>query len=259
MRRLSFTNIRIALLLGFLIIVGFTSAHQREYTRNWNQPLSAVIYPINADGYLSTSDYIAGLKGKNFAVINEWAKREAARYDLDLPNPVNVTLGEQLYKQPPAWPDNDNPVAVLFWGLRFRWWAYRNTPDSHDDITQVRLFVMFHDAADNETLAHSLGMQKGLMGLVHAFADRRSNAQNNIVIAHELLHTVGATDKYNSWGHPEYPKGYVNSARKPLHPQRNAEIMAGRIPVSHGQSYMAETLNSVQINSYTAAEINWIQ
>ncbi len=255
----SFTTIRITLLLSFLIIVGFTSAHQREYTRNWNQPLSAVIYPISGDEYLSTKQYIASLKNRDFSAINEWAKREAARYDLDLPNPVNVTLGEQLYEQPPAWPEHDNPIAVLLWGLRFRWWAYQNTPKSHTDITQVRLFVLYHDSSENKTLSHSLGMQKGLMGLVNVYADRRNNAQNNIVIAHELLHTVGATDKYNSWGQPNYPMGYANTARRPLHPQRNAEIMAGTIPTSHSQAYMAESLNSVLINPYTAIEINWIQ
>jgi hypothetical protein len=255
----SFTNIRIMILLGFLIIVGFTSAHQREYTRNWNQPLSATIYPINADGYLSTNAYIESLSSRSFSTINSWGKREAARHDLDLPNPINVTLGEQIHSTPPPWPKNDNPIAVLFWGLRFRWWAFQNTPDSHDDITRVRLFVMYHDSADNKSLSHSLGMQKGLMGLVHAFADKRNAAQNNVIIAHELLHTVGATDKYNSWGHPVYPSGYSNTARKPLHPQRSAEIMAGRIATSHSQSYMAESLASVVVNTYTAIEINWIQ
>jgi len=255
----SFTSIRIVILLGVLIIVGFTSAHQLVYTRNWNQPLTAVIYPISADGYLSSGDYINGLSDKHFKEINDWGDREAARYKLDLPNPIEVTLGEQIFNKPPAWPEHANPVAVLLWGLRFRWWAYRNTPKSHTDITQVRLFVMYHDSADNETLAHSLGMQKGLMGLVHVFADHSATAQNNIVIAHELLHTVGATDKYGAWGQPLYPQGYSNITRNPLHPQRHAEIMAGRIPTSYGNSYMAKSLNSVRLNRYTAMEINWIQ
>lgn len=255
----SFKSFRIAILLGFLIIVGLTSAHQRVYTRNWNQPLTAVIYPINADGYLSSKEYIETLKPEHFQAINDWGDREAERYDLDLPNPIRVELGEVIDSLPPEWPNTDSPLMVLLWGLKFRWWAYRNTPDSHSDITQVRMFVMYHDSADNKTLAHSLGMQKGLMGLVHAFADKRSTAQNNIVIAHELLHTVGASDKYSSVGQPIYLEGYADINREPLLPQRNAEIMAGRTPTSRTKSYMPKSLNRVRINSYTAMEINWIQ
>lgn len=247
------------MLLGILIIVGFTSAHQREYTRNWNQPLSTIIYPINADGRASTNKYIASLSQKNFASINQWGKREAARYDLDLSTPFNVILGEQINGLPPAWPENQNALTILLWGLRFRWWAYQNTPNSHKDITQVRMFVIYHEATEGKVLAHSLGMQKGLMGLVNAFADHRNNSQNNIVIAHELLHTVGAKDKYTPNGQPVYPDGYANSSRQPRHPQRYAEVMAGRIPLSPNRFIMADSLRTVQINSRTAKEINWIQ
>ena len=254
-----FTTIRIAILLGILIVVGFTSAHQRVYTRNWSQPLGAIIYPINADGNPATDTFIGELKDRNFASINKWGEREAARYDLDLHKPFNVTLGEQLHVLPPTFPENQNALSVLWWGLRFRWWAFQNTPDSHEGITQVRLFVIYHDASEVKVLAHSLGMEKGLMGLVHVFADRRYDPQNNIVITHELLHTVGATDKYQPSGQPVFPEGYANSDRKPLHPQRHAEVMTGRIPLSPSDHKMAESLKSVQINPYTAREINWIQ
>ena len=160
---------------------------------------------------------------------------------------------------PPAFPVDGNAVDVLFWGLHVRWWAFRNTPDEEKDLTRIRLFVLYHDGTDGQPLAHSLGLQKGLMGLVHAFAVPAQNNQNNIVIAHEMLHTVGALDKYESTGAPMFPIGYANPGRQPLFPQRSAEIMAGRIPLSHSSYYMAESLKSVVLNSYTAAEINWLE
>ncbi len=106
-------------------------------------------------------------------------------------------------------------------------------------------------------LQHSLGMKKGLLGLVHAFALDRQTAQNNIVIAHELLHIVGAVDKYESSGAPIFPIGYAEPSLVPLFPQRAAEIMAGRIATSHSRFYMAKNLNSVILNEFTAEEINW--
>lgn len=239
-------------------MVGLTSAHQHVYSRNWHETLDVVVYPINGDGHLNTDSYIQSLNTSDFSIIDRWAEREARRHDLDLTTPVRVSLGEQIRNLPPRFPDNANTVDVLAWGLRFRYWAWRNTPDQ-GSLTRVRMFVLYHEGGDGEPLAHSLGMQKGLMGLVHAFGDKTQTSQNNIVIAHELLHTVGAIDKYDPYGSPQHPFGYANANRQPLYPQRSAEIMAGRIPTSAHESYMAESLRSVILNRYTAAEINWLE
>lgn len=251
-----FATVRVTLLLTCLLIVGFTSVHQSVYTRNWNQTLNVSVFPINGDGHLATDEYIQSLSNDTFDDINRWAEREARRYDLDLRIPFHVTLGEQIMRHPPALPPNANAIDALFWGLRFRYWAWKHTPDE-GSLTRVRMFVVYQTGEDNQPLQHSLGMQKGLMGLVYAFSLEKQNSQNNIVIAHELLHTVGAIDKYTEYGTPLYPVGFANPARTPLYPQRSAEIMAGRIPTSSSSSYMAESLRSVIVNRYTAAEINW--
>lgn len=254
-----FSTIRQIVLLTALLIVGFVSLTQLIYTRNWNQTLQVTVFPINADGHLSTADYIGSLSDNTFSIIDDWAEREARRFDLDLQMPFEVKLGEQIRHLPPPWPENDNEVAVLFWGLRFRWWAFRNTPDDGGGLTRIRMFVMYHAGDDDKPLMHSLGMQKGLLGLVHAYALHGQTDQNNVVIAHEMLHTVGAIDKYSEYGTPMYPIGFANPERYPLFPQRYAEIMAGRIPTDNGSSYMAKSLRSTQVNEYTAYEINWLE
>ncbi len=253
-----FETVRVVVLLIALISVGLVSVHQIVYTRGWNRTLEVTVFPINADGHLQTADYINRLHSDTFTPINTWAEREAERYDLDLKTPFNVSLGAQINNLPPEWPSKANPIAVLFWGLRFRWWAFRNTPDDGGGLTRIRMFVLYYEGEEEKALAHSLGMQKGLLGLVHVFADSRQTAQNNVVIAHEMLHTVGAIDKYDSFGGPVFPYGYANAHRQPLFPQRHAEIMAGRIPTSNYASYMAESLRSTQVNLYTAQEINWV-
>jgi len=255
----SFSSIRVTILLIVLLCVGFVSLTQLVYTRNWNNTLQVTVFPINADGHLITSDYIRNLDSDAFSIIDRWSIREARRYDLDLHQPFKVSLGEQIKKLPPPWPENDNEIAVLFWGLRLRWWAMRNTPDDGGDITRIRMFVMYHSGESDKVLAHSLGLQKGLIGLVHAYALDEQTAQNNVVIAHEMLHTVGAIDKYTEFGTPMYPIGYADTQREPLFPQRYAEIMAGRIPTSYASSYMAESMHSTQINEFTANEINWLE
>lgn len=258
MKHSRFATLRISLLAGCLLVVGFTSAHQQVYSRNWNQTLNVVVYPINGDGHLATDRYIQTLNNENFSIIGRWGKREAKRYNLDLTTPFKVSKGAQIKSLPPVFPNNANAVDVLIWGLRFRYWAWRNTPDD-GGLTRVRMFTVYQTGDDNQPLQHSLGLQKGLIGLVYAYSEEAQTAQNNIVIAHELLHTVGAADKYDAGGDPLMPVGFANPDRTPLYPQRNAEIMAGKIPTSAYSSYMAESLRSVIINPYTAAEINWIQ
>ena len=91
---------------------------------------------------------------------------------------------------------------------------------------------IYHDPSFTQAVPHSVGMQKGLVGVVHAFADAAMTRTNNVVIAHEILHTLGATDKYDPQSlAPLFPIGYAEPERKPLYPQSFAEIMAGRYAV----------------------------
>jgi len=79
-----------------------------------------------------------------------------------------------------------------------------------------------------------------------------------VIIARELLHTVGATDKYDPrTNQPAYPDGYAEPGRQPRLPQEYAEIMAGRMPVSESEAEMPRGLENVLIGAKTAQEINW--
>ncbi|MEM7292437.1 MAG: hypothetical protein AAF420_03425 [Pseudomonadota bacterium] len=254
----TFTSIRIYILMGFLLFAIVYTSHQLLYSRSWHVPLPVVIYPINADGLEETDRYIQSLSLRHFHDIEQWFTREAKRYRLVNPTPVTVSLGAQVAGKPPVLPEYDNAFYNMMWGVHFRWWAYRNTPDEESNWSRVRVFVLYRSRNEGP-LPHSLGLQKGLLGLVNAYALKRQTKQNNIVIAHEVLHTVGAIDKYHPDGYPMYPQGYANPERSPLHPQRSAEIMAGRIPLGHGRLQMARSLRSTVINNDTAREINWIQ
>jgi hypothetical protein len=124
----------------------------------------------------------------------------------------------------------------------------------------VRVFVLYHDPDRVTRLSHSLGLQKGLIGVVNAFASEKQAAQNDVVIAHELLHTLGATDKYDPrTNQPVFPDGYADPQRQPALPQEYAEIMAGRVPVTADRAEMPDGLDAVLIGAKTAREINWVR
>ncbi|MBU1777374.1 MAG: hypothetical protein KJ899_12150, partial [Gammaproteobacteria bacterium] len=159
---------------------------------------------------------------------------------------------------PPAPPRNGSALDAIAWSLKMRWWAYRNT-DTDGPSVQVKMFLVYFDPAETSQVDHSTGLQKGLIGRVNLFASRDMARQNNVVITHEFLHTLGATYKYDpATNQPLYPDGYAVPDQQPLVPQRYAEIMAGRTPVSQTEATIPESLNNVVIGDLTAQEINWL-
>ena len=68
---------------------------------------------------------------------------------------------------------------------------------------------------------------------------------------------IGASDKYDESG-SQFPNGYAEPDRKPLYPQRLAEIMALAIPQNPGKDGLVEQLGDCVIGPQTAAEMNWI-
>jgi hypothetical protein len=137
-----------------------------------------------------------------------------------------------------------------------RWWASGVTDDQDKIDPDVRIFVRYHSPETEFVLENSVGLQKGMVGVVNAFASRRHAGSNNVIIAHEFLHTLGATDKYNpADGLPSYPDGYAEPELEPRFPQRYAEIMGGRIARSEEDAMIPKSLRYVVIGEKTATEI----
>ena len=255
-----FRSIRIIFLLLLFIVVAFYTQSQRLNSRNWAEPLEVVIYPINADQDDQVAAYIESLDDDDFESIDRFMAEEAEAYELFMEQPVSTNLAAEIDELPPAPPDSGNIPGIIFWSLRLRYWAYTRAQESSLwNNTQVQIFVLYHRPEDQRVLAHSLGLEKGLIGVVHAFSGDRQRGKNNLVIAHELLHTVGATDKYDAQGLPIFPQGFAEPDRQPRYPQSYAELMAGRIAVSPSQAVMPSSLRRCSIGYETAVEINWLQ
>ena len=151
-----------------------------------------------------------------------------ARYGRSLDLPVRMELGRLVTEQPPEMNPDANMFGVMLWSLKMRWWA-GSVAGTQDDIEpDVRIFVRYHAHAGTVSLENSVGLQKGMVGVVNGYAGRRFKSTNNVIIAHEFLHTLGATDKYRmDDGQPIGPDGLAEPQREPLYPQRYAAIMGG--------------------------------
>ncbi|HYL71412.1 MAG TPA: hypothetical protein VEY89_08960 [Candidatus Dormibacteraeota bacterium] len=251
-------NIRILLLLLVLAAVALQQWLDRTQTQSWRQPLWVGIYPLNGDGTASAQHYIDALTPKDFTPIESFFVREAHRYAVALEEPVHLELYPQRSELPPELPAGAGLFAAAWWSLKMRWYAAHVSSVPGRVSSRIRIFVLYHDPATLDRIPDSHGLQKGLVGVVHAFAAREMTGSNDIVIAHELMHTLGATDKYDLRSdEPLYPIGYAAPDQQPLYPQNQAEIMAGRRPLGPHESEMPPSLRAVVVGPATALEIRW--
>jgi len=247
------------MLLMILIFVGLSSWLTKIRSTDWDRELWVVIYPINGDGSEASARYIKRLQRAIFSPIETFMKNEAISYQLPLSEPFSIRLANEINELPPLRPHTSNIAEIAWWSLKTRYWAWR-VNNFTGPANDIQLFVLYFDPDQYEVLDHSIGLQKGMIGIVNAFATRRLAAKNNIVIAHELLHTVGATDKYNFNSNlPIWPEGYAFPEQQPLFPQMKAEIMGGRTPLSKTEAVIPESLNYTLIGAWTAREIKWVR
>jgi hypothetical protein len=222
-------TLRIAVLLLILLFVALNTYFDRVYSTDWDIPLRVALYPINADGSAQSERFISDLQASHFVSIESFFETEARRYELQLAKPVRILLGEQLRELPPMVAPDAGTLGVMSWSLRMRYWAWKHGENPGGIPPDVKLYVLFHDPQRHPRLPHSIGMQKGLFGIVNAFADRRMMGSNDTVIAHELLHTLGAIDKYDlRTTLPMYPVGYAEPDREPTYPQRWVDAFRSR-------------------------------
>jgi hypothetical protein len=249
-------NVRILILLFVMAIAAYSNWYDRLSTTDWDETLWIGVFPINAAGDATTAHYISGLTPGAIIDIEEFINREARRHGVGIGRPVRIDLYPEVKERPPA--RQDGLLGTMSWSLKMRLYARRNSRAPGRPPPTIRIFVQYHDPAVTQSVPHSLGMQKGLIGVVHAFADRAQAPGNAVVIAHEILHTLGASDKYDPVTlAPLFPIGYAEPDREPRYPQELTEIMAGRYATAPDSVRMPDSLTDVRVGNATAFEIRW--
>jgi hypothetical protein len=251
--------VRILILLIILLAVAQGAWKARARTTDWQETLRVVIYPINGDGSAAADIQIAALRRSTFEPLAVYMREQARRHGLALRDPVDLYLAPRVADRPPAPPAGGGAFDIARWSLQMRWWAWRH--DGYDGPRpHVRVFVLYHAPLAGRALAHSVGLRAGMIVIANAFAGDHDEGGNNVVIAHELMHTFGATDKYDPAGNlPLFPDGYAAPRADPLYPQTQAEIMGGRIPLSRTEAEIPRSLGETLVGTATAREINWVK
>jgi hypothetical protein len=251
--------VRISILLLVLLFVAAQAWLDRYSTTRWQRTVFVGAFPISADASPVTADYLAQLDQGKIDEVSDFLKAEARRYGVGVDEPIELKLHSTLARAPPPLDATASVFTRIVWSLRLRYYRSRALAAT-SPRPQIALFLLYHDPALASRLPHSAGLQRGLTAVVHLFASRSQEPQNRIVIAHELLHTFGATDKYDmSTGLPKYPDGVADAQLVPTYPQQLAEIMAVKVPLSATEAVMPDSLEEERVGPLTAREIRWVR
>lgn len=249
---------RIGALLTVLIIVAASTWLTERRLANWERPVWVTFYPLAADDGQDTREFVRKVDKESFSDIDTFFKTQSSRFGIDLTPVIRVQVAPVSTDLPPEIPDRHAPHLVAWWSLKMRWYAWNM--DRKDGLVKpdIQVFAIYHGRNDTSEKHLSVGMRKGMFGVVNLYAANSMNARNQVVIAHELMHVFGASDKYSLGSNePIYPHGYADPNQKPLFPQTRCEIMGGRIPLTAYDSVMPRSLADCMVGELTAREIGF--
>jgi hypothetical protein len=261
--RTRFFYIRVSVLLAVLLgvlVYAWVDVRSRRARNDWDHTLYVAVALVRLERVDEAA--IDALRARLPALEDRLAA-ELERYRPGAPRPVRFRLVPPVdAAAPPPLPKGDGPLDAASHSLAL--WSYLRDLDARAGLDaslfDARIYVAVRRARKvDRTLVEGRSEQGGRVGLVEVELDAEVADLPLVVVAHELLHTLGATDKYDAGGRTLVPLGLAEPERAPRYPQRYAEIMARNRPVSPTTELVPDSLDEVAIGPSTAREIGWLR
>ena len=274
--RVSFRKIRLYTLLAILAGVAFwgvESWRADHFTFAWDKPLRILVIAAtdprsNASGEVEAATIRRFLTGEtatnaNLKGVERWIEREHERLTGRHGPPLEL-IAEGPFPaggEVPILP-GDEASFLTRWRATSRFLEFFERVAREQKLVtrayDAVLFVLFYDDEDPGRMREqrSVAARRTRRGMVFTALDRDHMERACVLLAHELFHTLGASDKYDG-NQSLHPGGFADPDQRPLYPQENAEIMALGIPISPIAEERVESLNECVVGAATAAEIGW--
>jgi hypothetical protein len=256
----SFFRARVTVLLTVLVSVLLWGAHDwsdRRARTTWQRPVRAALVLVERESV--PKDLLALLTARSFELERRLAK-EYTRHTGREGTPIEIIVRgpARSLSDPPAL-GGDGLSDLLSHAVRqWRWTSALDAEAKVELGFDSRVYLALKPAL-GQSMAFVEGQSElgGRVGIAQADLERSTVDFALFVVAHELLHTLGATDKYDEAGRTSYPRGFVEPERVPLYPQPGAEVMARNVPLAPGSERPPETLEELYVGDVTARELGW--
>lgn len=263
-RRFFYVRVSILLFVLFVVVLYAVRDVRSRRERNvWDRTVDVAVVVLSVEGNAKVSD--AALRGleDHLAALEERFQAEAQRHHPGMPKPFHFRLfGPVSAPSPAPQAASDGFVDLVKQAIALRQWLGNIDPRAHvePDLYDTRIYVNARRPATSATsFVEGSSQQGGRVGFVDVELDDSMVDLTLFVVGHELLHTLGASDKYDERGRARFPDGFAEPARTPLYPQRFAEIMARNRPITESGEAVPEKLDELAVGDATAREIGWVQ
>jgi hypothetical protein len=264
--RSAFFQVRVAVLLAILLIVllyAWQDISERRDRASFRRPLDVAVVLLQygprdagtAAAIVQLQQRVNALQDTLFSEQRRYRSEAEPLLRLSAYGPVPVL------REPPA------PTSESFWDAAvhtYELWRYTRAVDAAVQLPSrafdSRIYVLVEPVQSQaRKLVEGFSEQGGRVGVARVQLDASTVDLGLFVVAHELMHTLGATDKYTADGTTQIPAGLGDPEQSPLYPQRRAEVMARNRVVSPGHELIPDALGELSVGSTTAREIGWTQ
>jgi hypothetical protein len=257
-----FFKARVTVLLSVLFCVVVWAGHDiwsRRARKEWKRTLEIGVVIVQVDhldeeAVSRVRDRLPALEARLAAEMN--------RYRPGAPRPFHfILLGPVAGVEPPIAPgESFFEVARHTYDL----WQYRRDLDARAHVITGAFDSRIYLAAkgpvsERRQTIEGESEENGRIGTVTVELNGEMADLALAVVTHEVLHTLGASDKYDVDGHALVPLGFAEPDRVPRYPQRFVEVMARGRPVAPGVEKPPASLDEIAIGKVTATEIGWIE
>jgi hypothetical protein len=254
----SFFRARVTVLLTVLVVVLLWGAHDwsdRRARTTWCKPVRVALVLVEQEKV--PEHLLALLTARSFELERRLA-REYTRYTGREGTPIELVVrGPVRTPSPPPALAGDRLLQLLSHVVRQWRWTSALDSRAHVELGFDSRVYLVLKPAQGLTVVEGQSERGGRVGIAQADIDAASVDFALFVVAHELLHTLGATDKYDDTGRSRFPSGFAEPQRVPLFPQPGAEVMARNVPISSRSERPPETLEELYVGEATARELGW--
>ncbi len=244
--------------LSGVLIWGYLDVRGRRERTTWERPLSVAIVIVK-------NGAVDPIAIKNFCdrsmSLSARLDAEKNRYRADGVRPfIFQCFGPVESGASPPSSEGDGWVDAV--KQTFALGSYSRAIDAAAGINKgdfdSRIYVAVRppERADRN-LIEGVSENGGRIGTVSVELDDTMVDFALFVSAHELFHTLGASDKYDANGFASVPDGLADPDASPRYPQSRAEIMARGRPLAAGREIVPTRLEDLGVGPATAREIGW--
>ena len=259
MTKRRFFQIRVAILLFVLFVVilyAIRDVRSRRARNAWERTLDVAVVLVEVEGR-GRLDPGAGVALQDRLVaLEDRLRAEAERHGMRTAKPFRFRLfGPVVAGAAPPRPAGDGALDLAKQAALLDRWVANVDPRAGvvPDHWDTRIYVVARPpASETRNVVEGESQEGGRIGIVDVELDARMADLTLFVVAHELLHTLGASDKYDEAGRVREPDGLVEPERAPLYPQPFAEVMARNRPVTRDREVVPVSLDELGVGPATA-------